>query len=120
MFVVSSEGVIAVDPLPNLGPRYLKAIAEVTEKPITHVIYSHEHTDHIGAAYLFPQKAVFIAQRRTAEILAHRKTPRRPVPTLTFDKSYKLVSVTKPCSSTIAALTTKPEISLFMLRSRRF
>jgi hypothetical protein len=28
MFLVSSQGVIAVDPLPNLGERYLKAIAE--------------------------------------------------------------------------------------------
>jgi glyoxylase-like metal-dependent hydrolase (beta-lactamase superfamily II) len=90
MFLVSSEGVIAVDPLPNLGPRYLKAVAEVTDKPITHVIYSHEHADHIGAAYLFPKNAVYIAQRKTAEILAYRNDPRRPVPTVTFDDTYKL------------------------------
>lgn len=90
MFVVSSQGVIVVDPLPNLGERYLKAIAEVTSKPITHVIYSHEHTDHIGAAYLFPQGAVYIAQKQTAGILARRHDPRRPVPTLTFDNSYTL------------------------------
>ena len=90
MFLVSSEGVIAVDPLPNLGPRYLKAIAEVTDKPVTHVIYSHEHTDHIAAAYLFPKNAVYIAQKNTAEILARRNDPRRPVPTVTFDNTYKL------------------------------
>lgn len=90
IFLVSSQGVIVVDPLPNLGERYLKAIAEVTSKPITHVIYSHEHTDHIGAAYLFPQGSVYIAQKQTAEILARRHDPRRPVPTLTFDSSYTL------------------------------
>jgi len=90
MFLVSSEGVIAVDPLPNLGPRYLKAIAEVTNKPITHVVYSHEHTDHIAAAYLFPKNAVYIAHKKTAEILARRNDPRRPVPTLTFDDTYTL------------------------------
>jgi hypothetical protein len=88
MFLVSSEGVIAVDPLPNLGERYLKAIAEVTDKPVTHVVYSHEHTDHIGSAYLFPKSAVYVAQKKTAEILAGRQDPRRPVPTLTFDDSY--------------------------------
>jgi hypothetical protein len=38
MFVISSNGVIAVDPLPSLRANYLKAIAEVTDKPITHVI----------------------------------------------------------------------------------
>jgi len=90
MFLVSSEGVIAVDPLPNLGPRYLKAIAEVTDKPITHVIYSHEHTDHIAAAYLFPKSAVYIAHKKTAEMLTRRNDPRRPVPTVTFDNTYKL------------------------------
>ena len=58
MFAIWSNGVVAIDPLPNLGERYLKAIREVTDKPITHVIYSHEHTDHIGAAYLFPKDAV--------------------------------------------------------------
>jgi glyoxylase-like metal-dependent hydrolase (beta-lactamase superfamily II) len=90
MFLVSSQGVIAIDPLPNLGDRYLKAIAEVTNKPVTHVVYSHEHTDHIGAAYLFPKNAAYIAQKKTAEILARRNDPRRPVPTLTFDDSYTL------------------------------
>jgi glyoxylase-like metal-dependent hydrolase (beta-lactamase superfamily II) len=90
IFLVSSQGVIAVDPLPNLGERYLKAIAEVTDKSITHVIYSHEHTDHIGAAYLLPKSAVYIAQKKTAGLLARRKDPRRPVPTVTFDESYTL------------------------------
>lgn len=90
MFLVSSQGVIVVDPLPNLGEKYLKAIAEVTDKPVTHVIYSHEHTDHIGAAYLFPKNAVYVAQKETAEILARRKDPRRPLPTLIFDTTYTL------------------------------
>jgi glyoxylase-like metal-dependent hydrolase (beta-lactamase superfamily II) len=87
VFLVSSQGVIAVDPLPNLGERYLKAIAEVTDRPITHVIYSHEHTDHIGAAYLFPKNAVYIAQKKTAELLARRNDHRRPLPTFTFMRS---------------------------------
>src|SRR5215831_6663035 len=92
IFLVYSKGVIAVDPLPTLGPRYLKAISEVTDKPVTHVIYSHEHTDHIGAANLFPKTATFIAQRETAAILARRKDPRRPVPSVTFEKRYVLAA----------------------------
>jgi glyoxylase-like metal-dependent hydrolase (beta-lactamase superfamily II) len=90
IFLVYAEGVIAIDPLPTLGQRYLKAISEVTDKPVTHVIYSHEHSDHIGAADLFPRNAIFIAHRETGAILARRKDPRRPVPTVTFDKSYSL------------------------------
>src|SRR5436305_11061671 len=90
MFIVSSAGAIAVDALPNLGARYLKAIREVTDKPITHVIYSHEHTDHIGAAYLFSKDAVYIAHEQTAQILARRQDPRRPVPNQTFSQSRTL------------------------------
>jgi glyoxylase-like metal-dependent hydrolase (beta-lactamase superfamily II) len=68
----------------------LKAISEVTDKSVTHVIYSHEHTDHIGAANLFPKSATFIGQKETAAILARRRDPRRPVPTVTFDRSFTL------------------------------
>jgi glyoxylase-like metal-dependent hydrolase (beta-lactamase superfamily II) len=90
MFLVHETGVIAVDPLPTLGRRYLDGIASVTKKPITHVIYSHEHTDHIGAAQLFPASATFIAHRDTAELLDRRKDPRRPAPAIRFDDRYVL------------------------------
>jgi glyoxylase-like metal-dependent hydrolase (beta-lactamase superfamily II) len=50
MFLVTNKGVVAVDAPPSIGNNYLKAIAKVTDKPVTYVIYSHAHTDHIGAA----------------------------------------------------------------------
>jgi glyoxylase-like metal-dependent hydrolase (beta-lactamase superfamily II) len=90
MFLVTSAGVIAVDAPPTLGPNYLKAIAEVTSQPVKYLVYSHEHTDHIGAAYLFPKDAKIVAQKETAEILAERKDLRRPVPSITFGDSYEL------------------------------
>ena len=90
MFLVSSEGVIAIDPLPTLGTNYLKAIAEVTDNPVTHIVYSHEHTDHIGAASLFPKTAAIVAQRETAKLLATRNDPRRLLPTVIFDDSLTL------------------------------
>ena len=90
MFLVTSEGVIAVDAPPSFGANYLKAISEVTSQPVAYLIYSHEHTDHIGAAYLFPNNVRIIAQRETAAILAERKDPRRPLPTIVFDDKYIL------------------------------
>ena len=52
MFVVTSEGVIATDPVaygrPNGGQQYLDAIRKVTDKPVKYVIYSHHHFDHIA------------------------------------------------------------------------
>jgi glyoxylase-like metal-dependent hydrolase (beta-lactamase superfamily II) len=90
MFLVTGRGVIAVDAPPNLGKKYLQAIADVTSEPVTHVVYSHAHRDHIGAANLFPKSATYIAHRATAEILARAKDPARPVPTVTFANSYTL------------------------------
>ena len=90
LFLVTSEGVIAIDAPPTLGANYLKAISEVTSQPITYLVYSHEHTDHIGAAYLFPKSVKIVAQKETAEILAQRHDGRRPVPTITFTDTYTL------------------------------
>lgn len=62
----------------------------MTDKPVTHVVYSHEHTDHIGAASLFPKNATIVAHKETARLVAARNDPRRPVPTITFDDHYTL------------------------------
>ncbi len=54
MFLTTGEGVIVVDAPPSFGDKLVKAIAEVTNEPITHVIYSHAHADHIGGAGRYP------------------------------------------------------------------
>ena len=90
MFLVTSKGVVAIDAPPTLGANYLKAISEVTSQPVVYLIYSHEHTDHIGAAHLFPKGVQIIAQRETARILAERRDPRRPLPTIVFDDKFVL------------------------------
>jgi hypothetical protein len=93
MFLVTDEGVVAIDAPPSLGEKYLKAIAEITDKPVSHVIYSHAHLDHIGAAGMFPMNATFISQQETANELqramsvATNKSAVPPVPTVTFPKN---------------------------------
>lgn len=96
MFLVTDKGVVAVDAPPSIGKNYLKAIAEVTNKPVTYVIYSHAHLDHIGAAGIFPKNATFIAQQETAAELQRAKSVTNnvsmvpPIPTMTFTKNYTL------------------------------
>ena len=96
MFMVTDKGVVAVDAPPTIGNNYLKAIAEVTTKPVTYVIYSHTHIDHIGAAGIFPKNATFIAQQETAAELQRAKSVAKnismvpPIPTITFAKNYTL------------------------------
>ncbi|HZE76961.1 MAG TPA: MBL fold metallo-hydrolase [Nitrososphaeraceae archaeon] len=96
MFLVTDKGVVAVDAPPTIGKNYLKAIKEVTDKPVTYVIYSHAHLDHIGAAGIFPKNATFIAQQETAAELQRAKSVAKnvsmvpPIPTVTFTKNYTL------------------------------
>jgi glyoxylase-like metal-dependent hydrolase (beta-lactamase superfamily II) len=96
MFLVTDKGVVAVDAPPTIGKNYLKAIAEVTNKPVTYVIYSHAHLDHIGAAGMFPRNATFIAQQETAAELQRARSVAKnvsavpPIPTVTFTKNYAL------------------------------
>jgi hypothetical protein len=37
MFLVTDKGVVAVDAPPSLGQKYLRAIAEVTDKPVNYM-----------------------------------------------------------------------------------
>jgi glyoxylase-like metal-dependent hydrolase (beta-lactamase superfamily II) len=96
MFMVTDKGVVAVDAPATIGNNYLKAIAEVTTKPVTYVIYSHAHIDHIGAAGIFRKNATFIAQQETAAELQSAKSVAKnasmvpPIPTVTFAKNYTL------------------------------
>ena len=75
MFLVGKDGVVLVDAPPSMGGRLQTAIAEVTDRPVTHVVYSHAHSDHAGGASLF-DGAVFVAHRETARLLA--REPRYP------------------------------------------
>jgi glyoxylase-like metal-dependent hydrolase (beta-lactamase superfamily II) len=95
--IVTQRGVILVDvpePLPFRPPlNVVKAIAEITDKPITHMIYSHAHSDHIGGAgkvvAAFPDVKI-IAHQRTKEILVRAKDPKRPVPHQAFEENLHL------------------------------
>jgi glyoxylase-like metal-dependent hydrolase (beta-lactamase superfamily II) len=100
MFLTTGEGVIVVDAPPTFGDRLVKAIAGITDEPITHVIYSHSHADHIAGAGQYPETATYIAHVDTRDRLAasDRLAPfgaflgggAVPLPTVTFDQDYTL------------------------------
>lgn len=90
MFVRTGNGVIVVDAPPSMGERLLDAIASVTDEPVTHMVYSHWHADHIGAAGMFGPKIKRIAHEKTAELLTRFPDPDRPVPTETFSRDATL------------------------------
>jgi glyoxylase-like metal-dependent hydrolase (beta-lactamase superfamily II) len=85
LFIVTSEGVILIDPIRGTGPLLKKAMGEVTTFPIKIMIYTHPHLDHIGDASLFAENGVqIIAHKETQKLLQRYKDPARPVPQITF------------------------------------
>jgi hypothetical protein len=75
MFVVTSAGVIATDPIgygrPQAVDTYIAEIKKVTDKPIKYLIYSHHHFDHIAGGKPFKDAG--------AKIIAHKKAKQRLV-----------------------------------------
>ncbi len=90
MFMITDNGLIAIDAPPAIGENYLKAISEVTNKTVTHFIYSHSHKDHVGAANIFQDNATYIAHEDTASQLKLANDTARPLPNVTFTDSYDL------------------------------
>jgi glyoxylase-like metal-dependent hydrolase (beta-lactamase superfamily II) len=74
LFVVTSQGVIATDPISENRPAaeaYLAEIRKITQAPIRYVIYSHAHPDHIAGGKPFKDAgATFVAHRNAKERLA--------------------------------------------------
>jgi len=95
MFLTTREGVVLVDAPPTIGKNLLRAIESVTAargfpSRVTHLVYSHSHADHIGAAALFGEGVQRIGHSETRRLLRIANDPNRPVPTVTFDGRYVL------------------------------
>lgn len=90
MFLVYDHGVVVIDAPQNLAAFIPKAIAEVSDKPITHLIYSHSHADHIGGTKALGGHPIIIAQDETLRLLKRDADPNRPLPTVTFADKYTL------------------------------
>lgn len=89
-FLVSTKGVIVVDCPPTIGHMMFWAIGNITSQPITHVVYSHMHADHIGGVFIYGDKVTTIAHIETARYLSFIGDSNRPVPKVTFHDSYTL------------------------------
>ncbi|KAJ7184822.1 beta-lactamase-like protein [Mycena filopes] len=93
MFMVSTQGVIVVDAPPTIGHNILLAIGNKTHLPVTHVVYSHFHQDHIGAASIFNSSHPIViahALGLTALTSLSPLDPLRPLPSVTFQSNYNL------------------------------
>jgi glyoxylase-like metal-dependent hydrolase (beta-lactamase superfamily II) len=77
-FVVTPAGVVVIDALgsPALATRLMAEVKKVTSQPITHVIVTHYHADHIYGLQTFKAQGVRIIAHRAALAYLHSDTAR--------------------------------------------
>ncbi len=77
-FVVTSTGVVVIDALgsPALAERLMAEIRKVTPRPVTHVIVTHYHADHIYGLQAFKAKGARIIAHRAAKVYMNSETAR--------------------------------------------
>jgi glyoxylase-like metal-dependent hydrolase (beta-lactamase superfamily II) len=93
-FLATADGVVLFDAPPSIGGNLQRAVDEIAaaegvSNTVTHLVYSHHHADHGGAASLF-ENVVRIGHEETGRLLARDGDPGRPLPDVTFADSYTL------------------------------
>lgn len=84
-FYVGKEGVLVFDPLAGgAGEHVLTAIKSVTDLPVTGMVYSHYHLDHIGDANIIYNSNKHMKIYASSTTTAHARTYGGvPIPTNT-------------------------------------
>jgi glyoxylase-like metal-dependent hydrolase (beta-lactamase superfamily II) len=68
---VTQGGVVLVDTkLPNNGEAILNQVRTVTDKPVSTIVNTHSHPDHIGSNDYFPASVEVVAQENTRKWMA--------------------------------------------------
>src|ERR1700733_12146444 len=83
-FLATPDGVVLFDAPPSLGRNLQRAVDEIAAdqgvpNTVTHLVYSHHHADHGGAAFLFDGDVVRIGHEETRRLLQRDDDPARPV-----------------------------------------
>lgn len=72
---VTSNGVVVVDSKnPGWGQPLLDKIKELTPKPVTHLINTHTHFDHVSGNVEFPTTVEVVAHENTAALMKEMRT----------------------------------------------
>ena len=87
--VVQKDGVVLVDTkMPGNGPAIVGEVKKVTDKPVTLVINTHSHPDHLGSNDYIrdqnPNVQIVMNEKAKAEVLANKGYGPKLLPTQTY------------------------------------
>lgn len=91
LVVIGDKGALVVDPAWSARAENIKkAVADVTDKPITHVVLTHEHYDHVGGTEVF-KNAKIVCHSTCEKIFELDITGQAPKKVdLTFDEQMTI------------------------------
>ena len=95
IFVVTSEGVIATDPIsPKAAKMMMGEIRKITKQPVKYVIYSHNHWDHIAGGKVFKDAgAKFVSHANCVPFFKASPNPAVVVPDETYSGARHVVKL---------------------------
>lgn len=112
LIVVTSEGTVRVDPINAEAGEWLNYnLSSITDKPVTHLIYSHSHGDHASGGAVHPDATV-IAHEGAPDTLDGVKPTLRVGDnhTLTVgDKTIELTNLGSGHDANMLAVVVRPE-----------
>jgi cyclase len=104
---VTSTGVVLVDTkLANWGERIMQQVRTVTDKPVTMIINTHTHGDHVGSNEFFPASVEVVAHANT-------KTNMEKMPAFAADKAQFLPDRTYTDQLTVGSGAERIELRHF-------
>jgi glyoxylase-like metal-dependent hydrolase (beta-lactamase superfamily II) len=93
---ITDKGVVLVDTkLANWGERIMEKVKSVTDKPVTTIINTHTHGDHVGSNEFFDPNVEIVAHENTKTNMAKMdalKDKPQAMPDRTFKDKLSLMS----------------------------
>lgn len=117
--VVTDDGVVVTDPINTEAALWLRSeIGKLTDKPITHLIYSHSHGDHASGGAAFGDVAKVIAQENAPEKIDGVAPTMRVAEATSIEVGGKTIELTPlgpGHGDDLMAMVVKPESVAFIV-----
>lgn len=119
LVTVTNDGVVIVDPINADAASWLKDnLSSITDKPITHLIYSHSHLDHASGGKVYVDAgAKVIAQVNAPDAIDGVTPDERFDDTKTLEvggKTFELTWLGKGHGEDLIAVVVRPENVAFI------
>jgi len=118
MVVITDEGAVVTDPINADAALWIRSeVAKLTDKPVTHLIYSHSHADHASGGAILAAGAEVIAQANAPADIDGVKPTKRFEDTHEFaigDKQFELTWLGPGHGEDLIAVVVRPSNVAFI------